>query len=169
PSRWPPYHSNRRDSRAGSLWRLSPSAVPPRPEEMTGGSSRPPSFGCNGRLQQAFTWPHAGELDRLVVDRLPALLVLTDDRVGGRVEIAGLGEIGAEMCAARVLAALRSKRDDAAGLGERTQVEPVVPGEIEGRAGIGHAGAQKLGLKVGQLAERAVNARRVANDTDIVP
>src|SRR3569833_2138139 len=118
---------------------------------MTGGSSRPPSFGSNRRTQQALAWPHAGEVDRLVSDTLPAVFVLANDCVGRRLEISGLGEIRAEVRAARVLSPPCRKRDDAAGLGERAQIEPVMPRQIEGRAGIGHAGLQKFGFELGQL------------------
>src|SRR5581483_9623947 len=45
--------------------------------------------------------------------------------------VAGLGEIGAVVGAARVLAFEGGERDDAAHFAQRAQIEPVLPGQIE--------------------------------------
>src|SRR5262245_14171669 len=83
--------------------------------------------------QQRLAWPHVGELNRLVGDvetagRSPR------DREARTRQIARLRKIGAEVRAARILALAGRERNHPADLGEGTQVEPIMPGHIEGRS-----------------------------------
>src|SRR6202035_3576463 len=77
--------------------------------------------------------PHVGEANRLVGDfdttgRLPR------DREARTRQVTRLRKIGAEVRAARILALAGRERNHPADLGERAQVEPIMPGHIEGPA-----------------------------------
>src|SRR5215210_15829 len=109
-------------------------------------------FG-GGVLEQRLARTHDGETHRLVGD-LEFAGALARHREGGARQIARLGKILAEMRAATVLAPARRQRNDAAGLYQRAQIEPVVPGEIEFATGIGKAGGEQLALDRIELAER---------------
>ena len=73
------------------------------------------------------------------------------------------------MRAAAVLAPARRERDDAARLGKRAQVEPVVPGEIERAVAVRHAGGKQFRLDLVERDQRSVKARPVTEDANVVP
>src|SRR5215472_5617041 len=97
------------------LGRYPPPIPPPLAGEGKGGGAR----------------LHVGEANRLLGDfetagRLPR------DRKARTRQVARLRKIGAEVRAARILALAGRERNHPADLGERAQVEPIMPGHIEG-------------------------------------
>src|SRR3546814_16346174 len=92
----------------------------------------------------------------------PAIGIQGDAGEGGGVEVAGLREVLAEMRATAVLARQRRHGDD---LGDRElalQVDPVVPGQVEGAVAVGEAGAVQFGPQLGKAGETATQARSEA-------
>ena len=87
----------------------------------------------------------------------------------GGCKLPRLGKINTEMRAAGIFPLERGKRNDPAGLGERTQVEPVVPAQVEGAVIVGKAGVEELGLNRAERSDRALESRRIAHHADIVP
>src|SRR3954471_1825597 len=61
---------------------------------------------------------------------LDGVAAAPDAHVGARVQVAGRGEVAAEMRAARVAARERRGGDHRAHLDQAVQVQPVVPGDI---------------------------------------
>src|SRR5215831_13944646 len=83
--------------------------------------------------QQRLARLHVGELNRLLGDfettgRLPR------DREARTRQVARLRKIAAEVRAARILALAGRERNHPADLDERAQIEPIMPGHIEGAA-----------------------------------
>src|SRR6516225_5990075 len=81
--------------------------------------------------QQRLARLHVGEANRLLGDvettgRLPR------DREARTRQVARLRKIGAEVRAARILALAGRERNQPADLDERAQIEPIMPGHIEG-------------------------------------
>src|ERR1700728_2883485 len=97
------------------------------------------SFGRDRVAEQRLARFHMSELHRALVN-LDAALTLPCHGKDRRGEIARSREIGAEMGAARILALKRGERDAPADLCERTQIEPVVPGQIKAAVAVGDTG-----------------------------
>src|SRR6185503_2607308 len=87
---------------------------------------------CSGHMaQERLPWGNAREGDRLHAD--DAVLDAGERRL---LERARLREVGAEMRAERFAPRGRGERDGAAHRHQALQVEPVVPGEVEGALGV---------------------------------
>ena len=95
---------------------------------------------------------------------------LPRDREPRRRQIARLRKIGAEVRAARILALPRRERNHPADLGERAQIEPVVPGQIESAVAHRRRRSQAAPPR-SRRARRWPRSRpaAVAHDADLVP
>jgi len=62
-----------------------------------------------------------------------------------------------------------SRRNDPADLDERAQVEPIMPGHIEGAPLVRKPRHQQPGLDGVERRDAAIEARAVAHDADLVP
>jgi hypothetical protein len=102
-------------------------------------------------------------------DRSSASPRWRDDDVVRRRQVAGVGEVLAEVRAARVLARQRRHRDDAADGDQVLQVDPVVPAHVEGAVGVGHAGARQLRVQLVEPLQAALQRAGRAQDADVVP
>src|SRR5207249_3219697 len=87
-------------------------------------------FGCGLVFDESFARTHDREADELLGDFDFSRLLPRDGEGRGR-KFAGVGEIRAEMRTAAVLPRAGGERNHAAGLDEGTQVEPIVPSQVE--------------------------------------
>src|SRR5580692_12730040 len=101
------------------------------------------SFGSDRIAQQGLARLYVREQHRAFAD-LDAVRAFTGflprHRKHRRREVAGFRKVGAEMCATRILALQRGKRNDPADFDERLQIKPVMPCQIEPAIGVGDAG-----------------------------
>src|SRR5262245_36086757 len=119
-------------------------------------------------LQEALPRLHPRERHRARRDT-EAPILPGDAGIARVGEVARVGKVRAEVRPARVLArrggeAYRFRDED-----EVLEVEPVVPGQVEGQPAFGHAGRVEPRLQLVECARRACEARRIAHDADIVP
>src|SRR5205823_2143268 len=124
--------ASRRDNRRESRSPPWPS-TPRRCVERSKGKSWWPRLLGGDLVQQRLARPHVGERNRRVGD-VEARGGLPRDREARTRQIARFRKIGAKVRAARILALPRRERNHPAHLGERAQVEPIMPGHIEGAA-----------------------------------
>src|SRR5581483_3568317 len=133
------------------------------------GAGRPrllPSL--RGVLQQRLARLDDRELYRRIGDLELGPTLASDGELRGR-KVAFAGEIRAEVGSAAVLALERRAGDHLRDLDERAQVEPVVPGEVEGALAVRHARCEQLGLDRVELDEPALQPGLVADHAHVVP
>src|SRR5579872_3531539 len=126
------------------------------------------SFGRDRIAEQRLARFHMGELDRCIA-HVDASILLTRHGECRSGKIARLRKIGPVMRAARILAADSRERNDAADLAQRTQIEPIMPGQIEAAVAFGDAGGKEYRLDGIDCRKAALYPGAIAHDADMIP
>src|SRR5215469_8312801 len=73
------------------------------------------------------------------------------------------------MRAARVFTPQRGQRNHPANLAQRTQIKPIMPGQVEAAAAIGNASSEEFRLDCIDRGKAALDSGAIAHNANVVP